>query len=178
MLINKSNNKYVIWIMGATASGKTTIADTLIKVQRKNNLPYIQYDGDEVRDYFGETIGFAEKDRLRVVSTITALANKALEAGMNVVVSALTANEDARSYIKQHIKNLIVVYLDCNINKCIERDPKGMYKKAISGEIKTLIGYNSEYLAPANPDIIINTETQSLQKCVDDIIREIDNINF
>jgi adenylylsulfate kinase len=162
-------NKQVIWIMGPTSSGKTTIANQLINELRKKGIPSIHYDGDEVRDFFGENLGFQKTDRLKVVKTIVHLSNKALESGLNVIVSALTANEDARSYILRNMKNLVLVSLECNIQECIKRDPKGIYKKAISGEIKTLVGYNSEYLTPENPDIVIDTENNTVDECVKNI---------
>jgi adenylylsulfate kinase len=176
MSLDNLNNKHILWIMGPTSSGKTTIANQIIINQREKGLLYIQYDGDEIRDCFGSGIRFEKSERLRVVRTIVHLANKSREAGMNVVVSALTANEDARLFIKDNVHNLVIVYLDCSINQCIKRDPKGLYKKAISGEIETLIGYNSEYLPPKNPDIIVNTEKQTLEQCVNIIINEINDL--
>ena len=167
------DKKHILWIMGPTSSGKTTIAKQLIKTQREKGLLYIEYDGDEVRNFFSPNIGFEKSDRLRVVATIVHLANKSLEAGMNVVVSALTANEDARLFIKKNVKNLVLIYLNCTIATCIKRDPKGIYKKAISGEIETLVGFNSEYYPPKKPDIIINTEKQSLDQCIKTIINKI-----
>ena len=82
---------FVLWLLGPTSSGKTTIANDLLVSLRNKRTPVIHYDGDEIRDLFGETISFSAEDRHKVVSTIVHLANKASDAGLNVIVSALTA---------------------------------------------------------------------------------------
>lgn len=173
---NKVSENYALWIMGPTASGKTTIANQILKKLRSKGVRTIHYDGDEVRDFFGLNLGFQKEDRLRVVQTIVHLSNKALESGLNVIVSALTANQNARDYIRQNANNLILVYLECDIQKCIKRDPKDMYKKALNGEIKTLIGYNSRYLPPKYPDITINTEHNSIEGCVSELLIKLDEL--
>ena len=107
------NKKFVLWILGPTSSGKTTIGKMLVEEMRITNIPAIHYDGDEIRSFFGKTLGFEARDRLRAVSICAHLANKASDAGLNVVVSALTANDDARDYIVNNVPNLIRIYLKC-----------------------------------------------------------------
>ena len=169
---------HIYWIMGPTSSGKTTIAHYLLNKLCKNGKLAIHYDGDEVRDFFGPNHGFAEGERLRVVSTLVHLANKALDAGLNVVVSALTANQDARDYIKHNVKNMVLIYIECSIEKCSERDPKGLYNKAKRGEIETLIGINTKYLQPENPDIIISTERESIENTVFELMKKLSGLGL
>jgi adenylylsulfate kinase-like enzyme len=158
---------FVLWLLGPTSSGKTTIASELLIRFRGKGLPVIHYDGDEIRNFFGETIGFSAIDRHRVVSTIVYLANKASDAELNVIVSALTANLDDRSFVKDNVNNLIVGYIKCSLDECIRRDPKGLYSKAKKGEIDTLIGFNQEYPEPENPDMILETENKSPEEIVE-----------
>jgi adenylylsulfate kinase-like enzyme len=153
-------------LLGPTSSGKTTIATELLLSLRKKGTPVIHYDGDEVRDLFGDSIGFSTKERFRVVNTLVHLANKSVDAGLNVIVSALTANHDVRKFVKNRVNKLIVGYVKCSIEECIRRDPKGLYSKAQKGEIDTLIGFNQEYCVPENPDIIIETEIKSLTETI------------
>ena len=173
MCLQYRKKKHVLWIMGPTASGKTTLAKGLKAKFQEKNILTLHYDGDEVRDFFGPSHGFKEEDRLMVVKTLAHLANKAVDAGVNVIVSALTANEDARKYTKKHVKNLVLVYLECSIEKCIERDPKGLYKKAINREIDTMIGFNDEYIPPENPDIVLNTEGTSVEMSVLELMKRL-----
>jgi adenylylsulfate kinase len=157
---------FVLWLLGPTSSGKTTIATELLFSLRKKGIPVIHYDGDEIRDFFGDSIGFSAQDRYRVVHTIVHLVNKNSDAGLNVIVSALTANHDVRTFIKDRVNKLIVGYVKCSIDECIRRDPKGLYKKAKKGEIDTLIGFNQEYCEPENSDIILETEIKSKAEIV------------
>ena len=149
----------VIWLMGPTSSGKTTIAEYCVQQWREQGWAVIHYDGDEVRDFFGDTHGFAEKDRLQVVSTLVKLANKAAAAGVLCIVSALTAHSDAREYVRSAIPSLLLGYICCSIGECARRDPKGLYTMAKKGQVTTLIGWNEPYEPPENPDIILDTET-------------------
>ena len=172
------HHNFILWIMGPTSSGKTTLAVKLLQELRQKGRACIHFDGDEIRDLFGPDFGFEKKDRLRVIKTLVHLGNKAFESGLNVIISALTAHQDARDYIKQNVKKLLVLYLNCSIEKCAERDPKGLYKKAINGEIQTLIGLNSIYDSPEHPDIIINTEDMTVETCVSDIMYQLKGSNI
>ena len=169
-LTQPTPRRFALWLMGPTSSGKTTIAELLLGRLRSAGVAAMHYDGDEVRDFFGDSLGFEPADRLRVVSTLTHLVNKSLEAGLNVVVSALTANEDARIHIGTVIENLIIIYVKCPISVCAARDPKGLYLMADNGEIDTLIGRNSEYQPPAAADLVVETDVLSPVEAVEAVI--------
>lgn len=164
---------FVLWLMGPTSAGKTTIGEQLLERLRADGSPSMHFDGDEIRNFFGEGLGFEASDRQRVVATLIHLANKTSAANVNVIVSALTANEDARRLVLDTVKNLIVVYVKCSIETCAKRDPKGLYGQAKNGEIDTLIGFNSEYAPPDSPDLVIDTEKLSSTEAVDAIIRHL-----
>lgn len=156
--------------MGPTSSGKTTISELLLKRLRESGVQTTHYDGDEFRDLFGDGYGFSSDNRNRVVQALVRFSNKALESGVNVIVSALTANPDARVYVKENVCNLLLVSIKCSISECANRDPKGLYEKAKKGEIDTLIGYNTEYLPPENPHIVIDTELNGVEYCVNQLL--------
>ena len=170
----KPDTGFVLWLMGPTSGGKTTIGEHLLERLRADGSPSMHFDGDEVRNFFGKDLGFEVSDRQRVVATLVHLANKTAAAGVNAIVSALTASEDARRLVLDSVGNLIVVYVKCSIETCAERDPKGLYAQAKNGEIDTLIGVNSDYLPPDNPDLVINTEDLSPAEAVDAIIKHLD----
>jgi adenylylsulfate kinase len=152
----------VLWLLGPTSAGKTTLATRIVADLRGRGIPAIHFDGDEVRDFFAGGLGFGPDSRLRVVSVLVHLANKAADAGLNVIVSALTASEEARDHVRARVRNLTVGYVACSIPTCARRDPKGLYRKAMNGEIDTLIGFNSEYRPPKDPDLILDTEAHSI----------------
>lgn len=156
----------VVWLLGPTAAGKTTIAEALTRRLRERAVPVIHFDGDEVRDWFGPDLGFSAVDRLRVVRTLTSLAGKSHAAGLNVIVSALTAHVEARAYVRDHVDNLITAYVTCSVETCAARDPKGLYARARRGEIDTLIGHDGDYVPPTAPDIMLDTETLTPDQAV------------
>jgi adenylylsulfate kinase len=152
---------FILWLMGPTSAGKTTLAIRFVEKWRQRELPVMHFDGDEVRDFFGPDHGFGLGDRLRVGSTLVFLAQKANEAGVSVVISALTAHQDARSLVAEELPEALVGYVECSIDQCAERDPKGLYARAKAGEIDTVVGWNTEYVPPAHADLVLNTENAS-----------------
>ena len=177
-MICSDNKKNIFWIMGPTSSGKTTLAKLFYKKIYSNEKFALHFDGDEVRDTFGSKLGFSSNDRLLVVKTLVYASNKGLQAGANVVVSALTAFEDARLYIKKNVENLIIIYLQCSINECARRDPKGLYAKERRGEIDTLVGVNSKYLIPHNFDIVLDTEKNSPTESLNELLSELSKLQI
>jgi adenylylsulfate kinase len=168
-ITNQGNNYFIHWLMGPTSSGKTTIAENFTILTRKRSIPVIHYDGDEVRNFFGSDFGFAPGDRLKVVKTLVYLANKSAKAGSHVVVSALTANLDARKYVTENLINGKIVYLKCPIEVCAARDPKGLYNRAERGEITTLVGYNSVYIPPDDPALVLDTGRDGLEEVTEQL---------
>ena len=166
----QSSDGNIIWIMGPTSSGKTTLAEALTKRLSNSKIPVWHYDGDEVRNLLGSKLGFGSNGRLTVVKTLVHVADKASRAGHNVVVSALTANEDARKIVNEQLSNLSIIYLDCPIDVCSKRDPKGLYKKAGNKEIDTLIGFNTAYNKPEKSDLILDTSQKSIEECTDELV--------
>jgi len=166
---------YTLWLMGPTSSGKSAIAEHFVTVLKNKDDSVLHYDGDEIRDFFGKDFGFTEGNRGLVIKALTHLAKKTNDAGIDVIVSALTAHQTARDYIKTHIPNLIIASVVCPIEICAERDPKGLYEKARNGEIETLIGYNSDYIPPNNPDIILDSNNFSINHNTHGLIEFLSN---
>lgn len=164
----------VIWLMGPTSAGKTTIARTALDMLRDRGRKAIVFDGDEVRDFFGPGHGFAPEDRLRVVSILVHLAGKSAEAGLDVIVAALTAHDDARRYVRETLSPVLVGYVACAIDVCADRDPKGLYGRARRGEIDSLIGFNTPYEPPENPDIVLPSDSRPVEELAEMVIDLLD----
>jgi adenylylsulfate kinase len=160
-----------LWILGPTSSGKSTIAEIVCRLWRQEGAAVLHFDGDELRDLFGAGLSFDPEDRLKVVKSLVHFANKCADAGVCAVVSALTANPDAREYVFANTRNLVVCSLQCSIEACAERDPKQLYEKARRGEIQTLIGYNAPYMPPARADMCIDSEGGSPEEAAAMILR-------
>jgi len=172
------SKKHIFWLMGPTSSGKTTLARLFYQRLLSASDFTLHFDGDEVRDTFGNNYGFTNNDRLLVVKTLVYVSNKGYTAGANVVVSALTAFNDARLYIKKNLQKSIIIYLRCSLSECIQRDPKGLYAREKLGEISTLVGVNNRYNEPECPDIILDTEGSTPEESLQELISELGKIQI
>lgn len=159
----------VFWVLGPTSAGKTTLASSFARRARAKGIAMLHYDGDDIRNLFGPSLKFSDDDRLRVVKALVFLANHAAESGFDVVVSALTAGQSAREYVLSNISGLRVIYITCSTAQCIKRDPKGLYAKALRGEIDSLIGYNTPYIPPEKYDLLLDTESASVERLVEEM---------
>ncbi len=161
----------VVWLMGPTSPGKTTLARSLVQILRhQEKLTPVHWDGDDVRNLLGENLDFSPESRFRVVRALALLAAITSDSGVLTIVSALTAHKDAHQLIRESLPRLLIVHVHCPIETCMERDPKGLYRRAVAGEIDTLIGYNQEYVPPEAPDLKIDTSSVSIGACVETLV--------
>ena len=158
----------VIWFTGLSGSGKTTIARSLEKKLLSKNLAVKVLDGDEIRSGINKDLGFSIKDRKENIRRVAEVAKILKESGITVLVSFISPTIEIREMAKKIISkdDFIEVFVDTPLDICIKRDPKGLYKKAINGEIKDFTGIDSPYEAPENPDITLCTQKQSIDGSV------------
>ena len=161
----------VIWLTGLPCSGKTTLAKEIEKYFKENNLSIQILDGDVVRKTISSDLGFSKEDRDKNIERMSYIAQMLSDNGVNVVLAFVSPYQKMRDFCRSLCENYIEVYIECDINKCKERDVKGMYKKAISGEIKDFTGVQDPFEIPKNPEVIVNTENEN----IDDSLRKIVN---
>ncbi|NRY60055.1 adenylyl-sulfate kinase [Clostridium beijerinckii] len=158
----------VIWFTGLSGSGKSTIAVELEKeLTRLGKLVY-RLDGDNIRLGLCSDLGFSEDDRNENIRRITEVAVLFRDAGIITLVSFISPFEFMREVARERLGKdaFVEVYVKASMNACIKRDPKGMYKKAIEGQIKDFTGISSVYEVPENPDIVIDTELLTVEESV------------
>jgi adenylylsulfate kinase len=162
----------VVFLYGLSGSGKTTIAKKAIEKLKKKGLTPVLLDGDEIRNAIKLT-GFDEDSRKRHNLNVGYMA-KLLEAQDKIViVSLISPYDDIRNQIRSMCSKFIEVHVATDIKVCMERDPKGMYKKAISGEIKDFTGISAPYYPPQNPELVLDTAAMSAEECAVKIINEL-----
>ena len=166
---------FILWMTGLPCSGKTTIAKKLQEVYP--NLALL--DGDELREWFSPK-DFSRDGRNEHNRRVAHLAKLLLEHNVPVSVSLISPfnenREDARKIIGDN--KFIEAYIKCSLSVCETRDVKGMYKKARLDEIKNFTGVNDDYDIPDNPDLIVNTEINSIDECTSQIIEYLDAQNI
>jgi len=171
----KSHKGKVLWLTGLSGSGKSTIANSLEMILNKKNLHTFLLDGDNVRKGLCKDLGFSIDDRKENIRRIAEVSKLFSEAGVIVITAFISPIENDRVIAKQIIgEKYNEIYCDCSIEECINRDTKGLYKKAISGQIKEFTGISSNYDIPTNPDIIVDTEKTDVEYCIEKILNNID----
>lgn len=161
----------ILWLTGLSGSGKSTLAYAVER--RLIDMGRLTYalDGDNIRLGLCSDLGFSPEDRNENLRRIGEVAALFAESGMFVLTSFISPYRADRDALRAKLKDrFIEVYLNVPVEVCEERDPKGLYKKARSGEIDNFTGVSAPYEAPKSPEIRINTAEQSLAECVDEIV--------
>ncbi len=164
----------VVWLTGLSGAGKTTIAHALAGQLQQENIRPVLLDGDEIRHRIKLT-GFDEQSRKQHNLTVGYIASLFEQQGHIVIVSLISPYDDVRNEIRHMCRNFIEVYLSASLDVCIARDPKGLYQKALAGEIKDFTGISAPYYAPENPEIVLDTATENLSDCIHAILKKLKN---
>jgi adenylylsulfate kinase len=162
----------VIWFTGLSGSGKSTLAlEVESKLYQRGHLTYV-LDGDNVRHGLNKNLGFSPEDReenIRRIGEVAKLFADAGVIGMTAFISPYRADRDnARDLLDEG--RFVEVFVDCPLEVCESRDTKGLYEKARAGEIKEFTGISAPYEAPAQPELTVNTDNQSLEECTAHVI--------
>jgi adenylylsulfate kinase len=163
----------VIWLTGLPGSGKTTIAKALYPRLKESGFKAELLDGDIVRKELSPELGFTKQDREIHARRVVYLSKILSRNGIISIVSLISPYREFRRFARSETNmnnNFYEVYVKCSLETCIARDPKGLYKKALSGEIKDLTGLQDPYEEPDNPEIIVDTERQPLEECINVIL--------
>lgn len=153
----------IIWLTGLSGAGKSTIAYAL----QKKIMSSVVLDGDSLRKCF--VVGFSESDRRQYLKSISALALEFQSQGITVICSLISPYRDIRNEFKQNT-GVIEVYVKASLDCCIKRDVKGLYAKALRGEIENFTGISAPYEEPTTPHLVIDTEVMSIDDSVDLIL--------
>ncbi|AAK78088.1 adenylylsulfate kinase [Clostridium acetobutylicum] len=161
----------VLWFTGLSGSGKSTVASALEK--KLYEMGYLTYllDGDNLRYGLNSDLGFKSEDRTENIRRVSEVAKLFADAGIITITTFISPFIEDRNNARKLLgKDFVEVYIDCPIEVCEKRDPKGIYKKARNGEIKNFTGIDSPYEKPEKPEITVETYKDTEEKCVDNII--------
>jgi len=164
-------SQFVIWLTGLPGSGKTTISKALLPRLRECRVSAESLDGDVVRRELSPELGFGKADRELHAKRVVYLCKLLSRNGVGSVVSLISPYRSFRAYARSEIgDSFYEVYVKCSLHTCIKRDPKGLYKKALAGEIKDLTGLQDVYEEPENPELVVQSELQTVNEIVENII--------
>lgn len=161
----------MLWFTGLSGSGKSTIANALQHELYKDGISVYLLDGDNLRHGINRNLTFSKDDRKENIRRTAEVGKLFVDAGIVVLVALISPYEEDRKQARALFEadEFVEVYVKCSIMECEKRDPKGLYKKARLGEIPQFTGISQPYEEPKNPEIIIDTTTMSVEKCVQKI---------
>jgi len=169
---------FVVWLTGLPGSGKTTIALRLEPELRKQGGPVEVLDGDEIRQNLSKGLGFSREDRETHLKRVTYVAKLLSRNGVAVIAALISPYRSIRDYARNETTNFLEVYVKCSVETCARRDPKGLYKKASSGQITDLTGPQDVYEEPTEPDLVVDTEKLTVEECVTAIQNKLVNLGL
>jgi len=168
----------VIWLTGIPGSGKTTLALDLEKYYQKNSLPVEILDGDEIRKTLSKDLGFSPEDRKEHNRRVIFVAQILSKNGVTTIIPLISPYRETRDFARKEIPNFVEVWVKTSVDECIKRDPKGLYKKALAGEIKNLTGLQAPYEEPQNAELILDTEKQNVEESVEIILSTVKKLGY
>lgn len=168
----KKIEPFNLWFTGLPLSGKTTIADKVYTELEKLHIPIERLDSKDIRDLI-PGIGFNREDRNRHMHRVGFLIQKLQKNSISTVASFVSPYRESRKAIREMVTNNIVVYIKADIESCKQRDYKGVYEKALAGELQNFSGVNDVYEAPKHAEVTIDTEMMSADEAAQVIVKYI-----
>jgi adenylyl-sulfate kinase len=169
---------HTLWFTGLSGAGKSTLSQRVAEELKKRGEPVELLDGDEVRTHLSKGLSFSKEDRDTNVRRIGFVCKLLTRNGVWAISAAISPYRDVRDDIRKDIGRFIEIYVECSIEKLAERDVKGLYKKALAGEIKNFTGVSDPYEPPANPDIRVSSEKETVEESFKKIIAYLEKKGF
>jgi adenylylsulfate kinase len=161
---------FVLWLTGLSGAGKSTVAAKLGPALAERGHRVELLDGDEVRTHLCQGLGFSREDRDTNIARIGYVGGKLSKHGVAVLVAAISPYREARDRVRTAVDNFVEVHVAAPVSTCAERDVKGLYAKALSGEIKNFTGVSDPYEPPLDPEIVLHTEAESVDDSVHQVL--------
>jgi adenylyl-sulfate kinase len=169
---------FTLWLTGLPSSGKSTLAELIAKRLRTTGQPVELLDGDEVRLRLSKGLGFSKEDRDENIRRIAYVARLLTRVGAVAITAAISPYRDVREEARREIGNFVEVYVKCPLEECVRRDVKGLYRKAIGGEIPRFTGISDPYEAPESPEVIVETDREAPEDSAEKILGALRRLGY
>jgi adenylyl-sulfate kinase len=161
---------FTLWFTGLSGAGKTTISEYLTDEFKRRGYKFEVLDGDVVRTHLSKGLGFSKEDRDENIRRIGFVANLLERNGVIAITAAISPYRAIRDEVRSTHKNFVEVFACCPLEKLVERDVKGLYKKALAGEIKNFTGVSDPYEEPLNPEVTVYTDRETVEESAKKIL--------
>jgi len=173
-----SDRGFTVWLTGLSGAGKSTLADLLAKHLSARGLRVQRLDGDVVRQDLTADLGFTREDRDKNIARVAFVASLLTRNGVICISSFISPYREAREKARQKIGAFVEVYTECSLDECIRRDVKGLYRKALAGEISSFTGISDPYEPPEQPEITVRTDRTTPEECVTHIVMRLEELGY
>jgi len=169
---------FTLWLTGLPSSGKSTLAELVAKRLRTAGHPVELLDGDEVRLRLSKGLGFSKDDRDENIRRISYVARLLTRVGAVAITAAISPYREIREEARREIGDFVEVYVKCPLEECVRRDVKGLYRKAIGGEIPRFTGISDPYEAPESPDVVVETDREAPEDSAEKILGALRRLGY
>lgn len=173
-----SDAGFTLWFTGLSGAGKSTLSERVAIELRQRGKQVEILDGDEVRTYLSKGLGFSKEDRDTNILRIGFVSKLLSRHGVVAITAAISPYRETREAVRSQVDHFVEVYVKCPIEECIRRDVKGLYKKALAGEILQFTGISDPYEEPLNPEIVVETDKQSEESCAALILERLEEMGY
>lgn len=167
-----------LWFTGLPCSGKSAVADRVAAVLKERGKHAERLDGDIVRQDLTRDLGFSKKDRDENIRRVTFVTKLLSRNGVAVLTSFISPYREMRDRARRETTNFVEIYAKCPVEVCMERDVKGMYKKALRGEIKEFTGVSDPYEEPLKPELVLETGKETLEQSVSRVLAKLFELGY
>jgi adenylylsulfate kinase len=161
---NKVHPAFGLWITGLPASGKSTVTAALTKLLHEAEIDFTVLESDRMRLVFSDNPQYDERERELFYGSLAFIGKVLVEHGISVIFDATANRRSYRNRAREHISRFIEVFVDCPLEVCASRDPKGIYRMAHEGKASSVPGLQSSYEPPEHPDIVIHADREQPQE--------------
>ena len=169
---------FTLWFTGLSGAGKSTISSIIEKRLREAGAKVEVLDGDVVRENLSKGLGFSKEDRDENIRRIGFVCELLSRNGVIAMVAAISPYRAVREQIRRRIRNFVEVYVECPLEVVAGRDVKGLYKKAIAGEIPQFTGVSDPYEPPLNPEVVVHSASQSAEESANRVWAKLEELGL
>lgn len=169
---------FTLWFTGLSGSGKSTLAAGVARRLRAGGIRVEVLDGDEVRQNLSKGLGFSREDRDTNIRRIGYVARLLTRNGVVVIAAAISPYRAARDEVRREIGAFVEVHVRASLQECIRRDTKGLYRKALAGELPQFTGVSDPYEEPATPELVVDTEQETVAEGATRIIERLRELGY
>ncbi len=173
-----TNKGFTIWFTGLSGAGKSTLSEAIEKRLKAHGRNVEVLDGDIVRTHLSKGLGFSKEDRDINIKRIAFVCGLLTRNGVACISAAISPYRETRAWARDHIGNFIEVFVKCPIDVCRQRDVKGLYKLADEGKIKGFTGVDDPYEEPEHPELIVETDKETIGESVARIFAKLEELGY